>query len=330
MKILVMGATGFIGKHLVESLAKKYNIRCLVRKESKKEDIDFLIKNKAEIYFGDVFDTDSLNQAMKNIDAVFNLAGGGNVAATFRKGSEELKKLNTDSIENILNAAIKSKVKKLVHFSSISAMGIITEKELDENSDCNPKTPHEVFKQQSEKICEKFKDKILITIIRPGIVYGPYGINSEILQLARLIKKHFSVIPGDGKNIMPWVYVEEVVDATILAFEKNRKSCDKFIIVSSPEPTFNHLIYSIKTSLEAKAFIIHIPAFLFKFGGFILEKLGYLIGFAPLINRTRAKSMTSNRNYSIQKIKSLGYSQKTAFEHGIKQTIGWYKENGYL
>lgn len=331
-KILITGATGFIGKHLVKKLSnhKKNKIKCLVRKDSKEKDIDFLKNCGAEIVFGDLFDLESLSKATKGIHTIFHLAGGGYVATTFNKGYEELKKLNIETTKNIFEAAVKSKVKKIVHFSSISAMGIIVEKELDENSECLPKTPHEVCKLETEKIAESFKDKILVTIIRPGIVYGPFGVNSEILQLAKMMKKHFFVIPGNGKNIMPWVYVDDVINSTILAYEKNKESCNRFIIVSSPEPTFNQLINSIRKNVNSPVFIIHIPKFLFLFAGFILEKLGVFFSFAPPINSIRAKSMTSNRIYSINKLKEIGYVSEIPFEDSMKQTIEWYKSNGFI
>ena len=330
MKILITGATGFIGKYLTKSLIKNNKIRCFVRRKSKEKDIAFLENLGAEIFYGDIFDKQNLIKSMKGIDAVFHLAGGGNVATTFKKGYNKLKKLNVESTDIVLNAAIKSKVKKFIHFSSISAMGIIVEKKLDETSKCLPQTPHEVCKFKTEQIMEKHKDKILITIIRPGIVYGPYAINSEILQIGNLMKKHFFIIPGNGKNITPWVYVEDVIDATMLAFKKNKKSGEKFIIVSDPEPTFNQLIDEISKELKIKVFVVHIPAFLFRFTGHVLEKLGDIFRFEPLINSVRAKSMTSNRIYNITKIKKLGYKQKFKLNQGIKNTIQWYKKNGYL
>ncbi len=331
MKILVTGATGFIGKHLVKALSKKkYEIRCLVRTDSKKQDIDFLESCGAKIFIGDIFDEPSLLKAAKRVNTVFHLAGGGYVATTFKKGYEELKKLNVEATQRVFEAAYKSKVKRIVHFSSISAMGIIVEKELDENSECSPKTPHEVCKLETEKIAENFRDKMLVTIIRPGIVYGPYGMNSEILQLSKMMKKHFFVIPGNGKNIMPWVYVDDVVNATILAFENNKESCTKFIVVSDHQPTFNQLIDSIRKNLGNQVFIFHIPKHLFIFAAFILEKIGDFLHTSPLLNYTRARSMTSNRIYNIKKLKDLGYNQETNFEEGMKKTIEWYKENGFI
>lgn len=330
MKILIIGASGFIGKNLVKTLSGKYQTRSLVRKSTGSDEISFLKKCKSEIVYGDALDKESLRKAMKKIDTVINLAGGGNVSTTFKSGYEELKEKNISTLKNILEVAKESKIKKFVHFSSISAMGIILEKELNEETECKPLTPHEVCKLETEKILEEYKKTFLITVIRPGIVYGPFGKNSEVLDLAKMMKKHFFVIPGNGKNVMPWVYVDDVVDATIIAFEKNNQSNEKFIIVSSPEPTFNELINTIKKNLNLKVIIFHIPKFMLIVLGHIFEKLGNSFNFAPTINSIRARSMTSNRIYNIKKIKKLGFKSKTNFKDSMKITMEYYKQNGYL
>ena len=79
-----------------------------------------------------------------------------------------------------------------------------------------------------------------------------------------------------------------------------------------------------------KAIVIHFPKSLFLSLAFLLEKLGDLFKFSPLINSTRAKSMTSNRIYDISKIKKLGYKQESEFASSMRLTINWYKENGYI
>ncbi|MGV8151632.1 MAG: NAD-dependent epimerase/dehydratase family protein [Candidatus Nanoarchaeia archaeon] len=330
MNILVTGATGFIGKHLVKELSKKHRVTCFARKDSSQKDIDFLKDCNAKIVYGDLFSLKDLKKAMKKNDAVFHLAGGGYVSTTFKKGYEELRKLNVIGTESVVRAAAESKIKKFVHFSSISAMGIITETKLDELSQCMPKTPHEVCKYEGEEIIDQYKDKLLITIIRPGIVYGEFGMNSEFIQLASVMKKHFFPIPGKGLNLMPWVYVGDIVNGTIVAFNKNKKSCERFIIVSSPEPSFNELIGTIAGEMENRVYIFHFPKFIWLSLGFVLEKLGNIFKFAPILNSVRARSMTSNRIYDISKIKKLGYTQKSNLKDSIKKTMSWYKENGYI
>jgi nucleoside-diphosphate-sugar epimerase len=330
MKILIIGASGFIGKNLVKKLAEKYQTRSLVREATKEEDIKFLKDCKSEIFYGDALDKESLKKAMREVDTVINLAGGGNVSTTFKSGYKGLREKNIDTLKSVLEAAKKMKIKRFMHFSSISAMGIILEKELDENTECKPLTPHEVCKLETEKILEEYKKDFLITTIRPGIVYGPFGENSEILDLAIIMKKHFMVIPGNGKNLMPWVYVEDVVDATILALEKNEKTGEKFIIVSYPEPTFNELINSIKENLNLKVLVFHVPKWIFVFAGYVLEKMGNCFNFAPTINSIRAKSMTSNRIYNTKKIKDLGFKPNMNFKDSIKVTMEYYKQHGNI
>jgi nucleoside-diphosphate-sugar epimerase len=330
MKILIIGASGFIGKNLVRKLAEKHQTRSLVRKTAKEEDIIFLKNCKSKIFYGDALDQESLKKAMKGIDAVINLAGGGNVSTTFKSGYDELKEKNLDTLKGVLEAAKKMKIKRFMHFSSISAMGIILEKELDETTECQPLTPHEVCKLETEKILEEYKKDFLITIIRPGIVYGPFGEKSEVLDLVKIMKKHFMVIPGKGNNLMPWVYVEDVVGATILALEKNKESCERYIIVSSPEPTFNELINSIKENLGLKVLVFHIPKWIFLSAGYLLEKIGDIFNFAPTINSIRAKSMTSNRIYNTKKIKELGFKSNINFKDSMKVTMEYYKQHGDL
>ena len=129
---------------------------------------------------------------------------------------------------------------------------------------------------------------------------------------------------------MPWVYVDDVVKATILAFEKNKNSCEEYIIVSSKEPTFNELVYYLKESLRVEAFIIHFPKYLFNMSGLIFEKFGNLFNFAPLINSVRTKSMTENRIYNTKKVEKLGFKGDDNFKSKINITVGWYIKNGYL
>ena len=118
MKILITGGSGFIGKHLAKELCKKHKVRCFVRKTIKRKNLNYLTNLKIELFYGDILDQYSLEDAMKNIDAIFHLAGGGNVTATFKRGYEKIRELNAIATENILKTAVRFKVKKFVHFSS--------------------------------------------------------------------------------------------------------------------------------------------------------------------------------------------------------------------
>ncbi|MBU1246213.1 MAG: SDR family NAD(P)-dependent oxidoreductase [Nanoarchaeota archaeon] len=324
MHALVTGATGFIGFPLTNELVKKgHKVRCLVRNASNLKELK---KLDVELVFGDIEKKETLKSAVKNIDTVYHLAGGGNVTATFKKGYQKLKKLNVDAVENLLEECIKAKVKNFILFSSISAMGIIIEKKLDEETKPEPLTPHEICKYESELLIEKYKNKINFTILRPGIVYGPRGINSEILLLCKLIKKGILPIPGNGDNLMPFIYVNDLVKATLLISENKSTRYETYIIVSENEPTFNQIAKTIKKYLNPKAKLLHVPRKMVIFSSSFMEKIGNLFDFEPMFNQRRAISMTSNRIYDTSKLKRLIKSQQTELNEGLKESIEWYKE----
>ena len=328
MNILVTGSTGFIGFHLTKKLVNKgHKIRCLIRNNQHNQELK---KLGVEIFLADIEKKDTLIGAMKGIDTVYHLAGGGNVAATFKKGYKKLRTLNVDGVKNLLEFCAKEKVKNFVFFSSISAMGIIVEKQINENTTLEPKTPHEVYKHYGESLIKKYKNKINYWIIRPGIVYGPRAPKSEILLLAKLIKKGLLFIPGNGKNLMPFIHVDDLVNAVILLTENEKTINEEYLIVNEKEPSFNELAHEIKEQVNKKAKIVHIPKKLFIFISQLSEGLGAILGIDTPLNKRRAVSMTSNRLYDISKLKKTGWKQKVFLKEGITSAIKWYKQQKML
>lgn len=322
-KILITGATGFIGKHLVRELSKDKNnqITCLIRKESKKEDVDFLKKFDVNFVFGDLKDKFSLSNIDSNIDVVFYLAGGGNVASLSKKDFSNLQDYNLKTLENFLKSI--NKIKKIIFFSSVSAIGVQKGKILDENTSCKPFLPHERCKYSAEELIKKYSKtkKYNYSILRPSIVYGEMGFGDSF-NMIKMIEKKYFFMPGNGENITPWVYVGNVVEAARLLIENGEN--EVYIINNEERLSFNRIIKTISQDLNQKVTLIHIPTFLVKPPVFIQEKIFLLFNKSPVINMYRLSSMTSDRIYSIEKIKKIGYKQKHNFEESILNTIKWY------
>ncbi len=321
--ILIIGATGFIGKNLVERLSKeKYQIVCLVRKGSKKKDIDFLKKFNVKFIYGDLEKKETLNHLDMSIEIVFYLAGGGNVASLSKKDFSNLQEYNLKTLENFLESI--HKIKKIIFFSSVSAIGVQKGKIINENTPCMPFLPHEKCKHSAEELIKKYSKikKYDFSILRPSIVYGEKGIGDSF-NMIKMIDRGFFLMPGNGENITPWVYVKNVVEATILLIQKGKN--ETYIINNEEKLSFNKIIRSISKSLSKKIILIHLPVFLIKQLVFILEKISLLFNKSPIINMYRLSSMTSDRLYSIKKIKRIGYKQKYNFKESMLKTTNWYK-----
>jgi len=326
--ILVIGATGFIGKHLIQKLSQKnYKISCLVRETSKKEDIAYLKKMKVKLLLGDLNSPNTLGNICRGIDGVFYLAGGGDVASLSKQDFKKLESYNLTTLQNFLDSI--KKLKKIVFFSSISAMGVQVGNVIDENTLCIPKIPHEQCKFQAEKLIKKYsKTKgYSFSILRPSIVYGEYGFGDSF-NMIKMLNKGYFFMPGNGNNTTPWVYVDNVVDAAVLLMENGKNQ--EYIINHKESISFNKIINLVSKTLNKKVIIFHIPVFILKPLVFLHEKISLAMGKSPILNLYRLKSMTSDRIYSINKIEDIGYKEKLNFEKGILKTISWYKKNGYL
>lgn len=211
MKVLVTGGTGFIGTHLVDELVKRgEEVRSLVRETS---NVRYLEKLGVELVYGDITDMDSLKKAVKDVDVVYHLVGGGSVSTISKEGYLKLRNLNVTGTKNLLKACSSSNIRKFLLFSSVAAIGFIKDVAVDENTACKPEIPHELVKYESEQVALKYckKNKIALVIIRPTLVYGPRDVKSEILKMCKLIKKHIFPIIGKGDNVVPMVDRKSVV-----------------------------------------------------------------------------------------------------------------------
>jgi len=330
MKILVIGATGFIGRHLVRELAKKTkNIRCLVRKKS---DIKALEKLKLDFYWGDILNKASLIRSTKNIDIVFHLVGIGSIADFSQHGFLKYKKINVNGIKNLLEACQKNKVKGVVYFSSLAAQGVIPDKVVTEKTRSCPQTPYEKSKYLSELIVEKYRKKNIfpISIIRPAMVYGPEAEVSDILFLAKLVQKQLCPIIGDGKNILPLVYVKDLVRAVAKLVDKSELPNKTYNITRENPVKYKELLECLKKVKENHCMFIHIPKGVAKAGAYLLKFASLLTQKPPMITPLRIDSITANRLYDVSLAqKELDFCSSN-FPYTIKETINWYKKNQCL
>src|SRR5258708_5926858 len=166
-KVLVVGASGFIGRNLVDELCKEgVEVNILIRK---KKDIKLFSNLKLRYFIGDLLDYKSLIKATKNTDIVFNTSG----ALPYHKLADiEYWNTNVVGVENLIKASIKSKVTRFIHVSTVGVYGGIAY-DVTEKTQMNPWGVYSISKLEGERVVEQYKDKIETVIIRPTLAYGP-------------------------------------------------------------------------------------------------------------------------------------------------------------
>ena len=318
--ILITGATGYIGRNLVQRLiAEEHYCRCLVRKNSR---IDFLKDySNVELFYGDITQKDSLTGICKGIDVVINSAG---VLAKWDSSTDDLKSVNTDGITNLAGELIKNDVEYVIHLSAGGVTGPVKGPPADETYDCRPRTAYEKTKLEGEKKALELSRQhdLPIVVVRPTFTYGPG--DPHKLPLFRSVKRGSFVFIGSGESINHPVYIDDLIAGIFLLFKK--RPMGETFILGGPHPvTKKDLIQTIAEELGVKKRYLHIPPWLAICGAFGLVSFARLLKFEPILTPSRISMMVDNWGYSIKKAKErLGYEPRFDLRLGIKKTIQSY------
>ncbi len=325
-KALVTGATGFVGGHLVAELLKRgYQVAVLVRKTS---DLSGLVNIGVELVFGDVSDKESLKKIFFDFDYIFHVAG-----LIKAKNLDDFFKANAQGTKNLLEVLCDADypVKRFVLVSSLAAAGPSSDSQPKrENDRCEPVSTYGQSKREGEKIALEFSGKIPITIIRPPAIYGPK--DKQLLNFFKLLKWGILPLVGKDKNFFSLVYVQDLVDAIILA-AKNPKAQGEIYFIADGEIYDWEKAGDIAAEVWGKKpFKFTPPMFLLYLMASASELGGKIMGKAPYLTRRKLKEI--HYRYwvcDISKARTdLNFKPRFDFRQGAQETINWYKQNKWL
>lgn len=335
-KILITGATGFIGTTLVHQLlAEGYQLRCMSRSKPVfppgfNEDRKNLWDNSNCEYFqGDVSDPDSIRKAVKDCRYIFHLAG---YAKNYSKDPSIYKRINIDAMRNVFQAGKEEKVERIVWTSTIVTMGPTRPGETgDENT---PRATDKYFTEYEETktIAEKeaflwIKEGLPLVIVNPTRVYGP-GQLSEGNALGRLIDDYdrgkMPFLPNRGINIGNYVLVDDVAKGHYLAMEKGRIG-ERYILGGENISLkgFFQLISRITGKKHIQIPMLVPGPLIFSYLQLYAAKI---LGIYPRITPGWVRTFVTDWTYSCEKAKKeLGYAP-VPLEEGLKRTIDWISQ----
>jgi len=332
-KILITGAAGFIGSHLVDLLLEEgVPIRTLRLFIPKEESLNNLPKRIFDIVRGDIRDKKAVKAAMDGVDTVYHLAAKIDFDG---KTYSEYKDVNVDGTQNLLDACRNKNIQKFVFFSSIGVFGLpaVTGNIINWD-ECHPKTYTNFYGQSKwegeQRVMEAYKKwKIPYAIIRPASVYGPRE-KGPTLGLYKAIKHHQFLMVGDGKNKMHYVFVKDLVHAARLA-ELSNKSTGDYIIAGPNADTFNDVARYIAESIHMSIPNFYLPKLFALVVSYIMEFTFALFGKKSPLYPSRVRTMTTTYFYNINKAKKeLNYHPHIDFKKGAHITGAWYMQHKFL
>jgi len=287
--VLVTGATGFIGRHLVQSLFSqgKYNIICLVRNPVK---VKALLPQSVRFIYGDISKVFSLNELMgQGIDIIFHCAG-----YVSNKNPFLLHKVNVLGTEEICRLALKLNVERMIYLSSVAVVSGNKEVPLTEELPYAATNTYGESKIIAEKKVLEYRQKGLrAVILRPCMVYGEDEPHMLKLLLFLLKYRLFPLLNG-GRNKFHLVYVKNIVEAIIFALDNDDFLKGSFFIADREILSTKKVFTTLAQAIGGKE-PLHLPDF-----------IKPLILNIPNIGK-RLRFFIKDRVYSIDRIKSLGF-----------------------
>jgi nucleoside-diphosphate-sugar epimerase len=327
MNILITGGTGFIGRHLVNQLVQGSHRILLISRDKKAAGL-WPNLNNIEVVPGDITQPESLRVLFAETEVVYHLAGKLGQAGV---PDEVYQNLHYQGTKNILEAALTAKkLMRFIHCSSAGVQGPILNPPADESLPYAPSNIYEQTKADAERLVLEYHQRHALPaiILRPEFVYGPG--DTHVLGLFQAIKKGIFVIFGRGQSLLHPTYIDDVAQALVQCLKTDMKSGEVFIIAGEKPVSVQELGYVIADALNVRR-PYRIPLWLGYAGALIFETFGKRLKFDPPLNRSRLKFFTENRAFVTDKAqKLLGYEPHFSFEQGVKLTIDWYREQGYL
>jgi nucleoside-diphosphate-sugar epimerase len=326
MRILITGATGFLGGSLTRRLlGEQAPVRILARNSTAARP---LVEAGAELVPGAITDKAALRRALEGVTHVYHLAGKLFIPGT---PTSEYQATHVEGTRLLLDCCAESGlVERFVHCSTTGVLGVTGNQPADERASYQPTNAYEATKMEAERLVRaRIMDGFPAVIVRPGLVYGPGDLH--LLGFFRSIERGLFRPIGRAPVWVHPIYIEDMTEALALCSRDPRAVGEIFHIAGREPATLETLAATIASSLGVTLPRGHIPytaAFAVAFVGDLLP--ASLRPLAPL-TRSRLDFLTHNRRYVVSKAQRLlDFTATTTLAEGIAWTTAWYRQEGYL
>jgi nucleoside-diphosphate-sugar epimerase len=327
VRILVTGGTGFTGKALVKRLLDEgHQVVALDYKEGLKT--EELRSWGAEVVIGSVTDRDVVRRCMKGVEVVQHLA------AAFRElnvPERHYWDVNVGGTRICLEEAKAAGVRKFIYCSTCGVHGNVKNPPTDEGHNIDPADYYQQTKYEAEPIvAEFFRGGLATVILRPAAIYGP-GDPERFFMIYRRVARGTFPMLGSGKTLYHPLYIDNLVDAHVLAMAPGRGDGKVYLIADEEYVAIEDLVRRVAKAMGVGVRIPHYPVWPVVVAGHVVEKLCKPFGITPPIFPRRVDWYRQNRAFDIGAAKrDLGYAPAVGLDEGLRRTYLWYKAEGRL
>jgi len=324
VNILITGATGFIGSNLTEKLASQgHSLHVLSRDIGK---VSMFRQENITFFTGDITDRNSVNKAMEGCERVYHLAA---YARVWSKKRNVYHNLNIEGTRIVLDVASRIGVDKVLVVSTAGVLGPSENGPVNEYAIRNTRffTEYERTKSIADQITQEYVRKGLFAVtVYPTRVFGP-GPLGESNSATKLIHQYstgkWRIIPGSGKRIGNYVFIDNLVEGMVRAMEQG-ESGGKYLLGGS-DISYNDFFNTISEITGKRYFMIRLPVIFALMTATVLLAIATVTGISPLLTPGWVKKYLHDWPVSNDKaIAEINYIPGI-FRDGVEKTLDWLR-----
>ncbi len=321
-KIFLTGGTGFVGSNTAHYLVEiGYNLRCLVRPTSDRS----TLPPGVELAEGHLTDKESLRRGVEDCWGAVHIGGAVKAASL-----QDFYTINREGTALLTQVARESGVERFIYCSSQAAAGPAKGARRIKESDAPvPVTNYGRSKLAGERALAENADGMWWCIVRPPAVYGPK--DTSFLSLAKGIKRGFKLRLGQGSKFSI-IHAADLSRAFVLALEADQPPGGIYFATDGRNHDDRELSGLIEAILKKKAFMLRIPVSAALAAAAVNSLAGKLTGKTVFITPDKIRDLTQGSYICDDSLlrDATGYKEQYDLETGLKQTIDWYQEKGWL
>jgi nucleoside-diphosphate-sugar epimerase len=280
----------------------------------------------AEVCWGDIADSQTLEAAVDGVDLVVNCA-----AKTGPWGPEsEYARTNVSALETLVRTAVRAGVRRIVHVSSVTVHGNDVKGDADENAPLRGEpNPYSRSKVAGERLLQRLirEERAPLTVVRPGWIYGPRDAAS-FARFAGMVQTGRMTMIGSGDNHLPLIYVRDVAEGILLAGQVDEAEGRCYLLVNDEPVTQRAFLTEIAAALDVPPPTRHAPYAMALSLGAAAEHLGRLSRRRrpPPVMRYGVQMLGGENRFSIVRARrELGFSPQVGMVEGVRRSVEWYR-----
>ena len=324
MRVLVTGAGGFIGEHLVLRLAREgYQVRACVHRSYP----EISVPSEVQVVEGDVRNRASMKAAASGCELILHLAGKAHAVHEVRADEDEYHAVNVEGTRHVLDGAVAGGARRIIFFSSVKVFGESSQGCMDESASPQPATPYGRSKWEAEQLLNEYGARAGLTLssLRLPMVYGPSHKGNLSRMIAAIDRGRFPPLP-QVPNRRSLLHIENLIDATLLAMRSGGPLRPCYVVTDAHPYSITEIYESLRKGVGRPVARWRVPAWLLKAAARCGDVLELVTRRSSPLTSPMLEKLIGSAWYSSDTIaQDLGYRPLITFTDAVPEMIRFYR-----